>query len=147
MPIPQFQVVLARTAAVISPETQVLICGQGLVKLETSGGRTHDERQGRDEGEKQSRSSRGQIGDDDFGEQHDHGVSNLVDDGTSTESRDAVGGRFNDGTDDVEEDADDDEFESTENITDFGGRGLKRDVNIRLVEEDKRSSLPGQLQR
>lgn len=95
------------------------------MRHKTRGRSTYNEGQSRDKGEKQSSSSRGQIGDDDFGEQHNHGVTDLVDDGTTTESRDAIRSGFDDRTDHVEEDTDNDEFKSTENITDFGGRGLK----------------------
>jgi hypothetical protein len=88
---------------------------------------THNERQGRNEGEEQSSSSRCQIGNNDLGEKHDHGVSNLVDDGTSTESRDALGCGFDDCADNVEENTDNNELESAENVTDFRGGGLKRE--------------------
>jgi hypothetical protein len=126
MPIPQFQVVLARTAAVMSPDTQVLICHIQSAKSKTNHGETHNEGQGRDEGEEESSSSRGQIRDNDFGEQHDHGVTDLVDYGTATEGRDAIRSGLDNSADDVEDDADNDEFESTEDVTNFGGRGLKR---------------------
>jgi hypothetical protein len=43
----------------------------------------------------------------------------------SGELRDAVRSRLYDGADDVEDDADDDQFDSAKDVCDFGGGGLK----------------------
>lgn len=86
---------------------------------------TYNEGHGRNEREEESRSSRSQIGNNNFGQKHDHGVSDLVNNGSATEGRDTVRGCFDNCADDVEDDTDDDEFESTENITDFGGSRLR----------------------
>jgi hypothetical protein len=43
----------------------------------------------------------------------------------SGELRDAVRSRLYDGADDVKDDTDDDEFDSAEDVCDFGGGGLK----------------------
>jgi hypothetical protein len=85
---------------------------------------TYNERHGGNEREEESRSSRGQIGDDDFSQKHDHRVTNLVDDGSTAEGRDSARGGFDDRTDDVKQNTDNDEFESTEDVADFGGSRL-----------------------
>ena len=65
---------------------------------------TYNEGHSRNEREEESRSSRSQVGNDDLG-------------------------GFNDRSDDVEDDTDDDKFESTENIADLGGSGLSSGGN------------------
>lgn len=90
---------------------------------------TYNEGHSRNEREEESRSSRSQVGNDDFCQEHDHGVTDLVDDGSTAECRDSVRGGFNDRSDDVEDDTDDDKFESTENIADLGGSGLSSGGN------------------
>lgn len=83
-----------------------------------------DEGQRRDVAEKQTRAERRDIGDDDFDEEDDQRVSDLIEDGPAGESRDVGGARFDDGAEGVEDDRHTNQLETAEDVGDFGTGGL-----------------------
>lgn len=87
---------------------------------------THDERQCRNERKEQPRPSRCQIRDDHFHQQDDHRIPNLVQHSTARELRNAIRSGLYDGADNVEDNADDDELDSSEYVSDFGSGWLEQ---------------------
>lgn len=114
------------TASVMSPDTHVLIWKSASAQSQDplTLTLTYDERQRRHEREEQPRSRRCKIRDDDFYQQYDHRVPDLVEHGPATELGHPVGRGFHNGTDHVKDDTDDDEFDTAEDIGDFGRSGL-----------------------
>ena len=75
-----------------------------------------DERKSRNIAEEQTSAGRGDIGDDDLEKEDDHGIADLVDDRASSKSLDTICHSLDDCTENVEEDGQENELNTTENI-------------------------------
>jgi hypothetical protein len=78
-----------------------------------------DEGQSRDVTEEQTGSDRGDISNNDFDQQQNHGITNLVNNSTSRVGIEILRGSLNDSTDGVEKHRDADKFDTAKNIGDF----------------------------
>lgn len=83
-----------------------------------------DEGQSGDVAEEETRTGRGYISNNDFDEQNNHGVANLVQNTAARKSVDIVGGGLDDGAEDVEEDGQANELDAAKDVGNLGGRGL-----------------------
>lgn len=86
--------------------------------------RVDNERESGNVGEEETGTSRGDIGNDDFHEEDDHGVADLVDDGATGKGFNVLGRRLDDGADDVEDDRSADELDTAKHVGNLGRGGL-----------------------
>lgn len=80
-------------------------------------------------GEEDTPAHGGGVGNDHFDQTKDAGVADLIQNGTSAKGFDAVGGRLDNCAQEIEEDADQHQLETTENVGDLGGGGLRGGSN------------------
>ncbi|VUC21009.1 unnamed protein product [Clonostachys rosea] len=109
----------------------------------TTGPGVDDEGQGRDVGEEETSTGRGDIGDQDLDQEGDHGVSDLVDGRAGREGGYIGRGGEDDGADNVEDDAGEDELNTAEDIGDLSGSGLGGSTNDGADDIDGRDQSLG----